>query len=88
MPICNLLGRACPERDLVSTALAIGAATTATGVALTPFVAPVLLGVVGFGATGPVAGVFPVSLFEATSKRSKPLEPDRFVRGCNASRYR
>jgi hypothetical protein len=40
------------------TALAIGAATTATGVALTPFVAPVVLGVVGFSAAGPVAGKF------------------------------
>lgn len=58
---CNV--RACPQREPVLTALAIGAATTATGVALTPFVAPVLLGVVGFGVAGPVAGVFlPVSL--------------------------
>jgi len=44
------------QRDLVLTALAIGAATTATGVVLTPFVAPVMLGVVGFGVAGPVAG--------------------------------
>jgi hypothetical protein len=47
------------QRDLVLTALAIGAATTATGVVLTPFVAPVMLGVVGFGVAGPVAGMFP-----------------------------
>ena len=51
------------QRDSVLTALAVGAATTATGVALTPFVAPVMLGVIGFGAAGPIAGMlFPVSL--------------------------
>ncbi len=45
------------------TGLAICAATATTGVVLTPFVAPVLLGVVGFGAAGPVAGMFhPVPL--------------------------
>jgi hypothetical protein len=47
------------QRDLVLTALAIGTATTATGVALTPLVAPAMLGAIGFSAAGPVAGMFP-----------------------------
>ncbi|KAF8483888.1 hypothetical protein DFH94DRAFT_725090 [Russula ochroleuca] len=38
------------------TVIALCTAGTATGIALTPFVAPVLLGVVGFSAAGPVAG--------------------------------
>jgi hypothetical protein len=40
---------------------------------MAPVVVPAALGAVGFGAAGPVVGMFhPVSLFEATSK---PLEP-------------
>ncbi|KAF8483890.1 hypothetical protein DFH94DRAFT_725099 [Russula ochroleuca] len=38
------------------TGIALGAVGAATGVAVTPFVAPVLLGIVGFSAAGPVAG--------------------------------
>ncbi len=34
----------------------MGAAGAAVGVILTPIVAPTALGVVGFGASGPVAG--------------------------------
>ena len=48
----------CPQRDPVLTGMALGAVGAATGVALTPFVAPVMLGVVGFSAAGPVAGMF------------------------------
>jgi hypothetical protein len=60
----------CPQRDPVLTGIALGAVGAATGVALTPFVAPVLLGVVGFSAIGPVAGMFPLArpTIEAASK--------------------
>lgn len=37
--------------------LAIGAVSATVGVLLTPVVAPAAVGVVGFGAAGPVAGV-------------------------------
>ncbi len=36
--------------------LVLGAAGATVGVVLTPIVAPAALGVVGFGAAGPVAG--------------------------------
>ncbi|KAN0125531.1 hypothetical protein V8E52_000738 [Russula decolorans] len=48
------------------TALAIGTATTATGVALTPLVAPAMLGAIGFSAAGPVAGSFAAVLQAGT----------------------
>ena len=44
---------------LVLTAIAIGAAGAGTSAVLVPFLAPVALGLVGFGAAGPVAGEFP-----------------------------
>jgi hypothetical protein len=45
------------RRALDRTRRVIGAvAGAAVGVALTPVLAPALLGVVGFGAAGPVAG--------------------------------
>jgi hypothetical protein len=55
------------------TALAIGAVSTATGVAVAPFVAPVLLGVVGFSAAGPVAGMYP-PVRPTIEVASKPFE--------------
>ena len=45
--------------------LAMFAASATVGVILTPVVAPAAVGVVGFGAAGPVAGV----------PHSSPLEP-------------
>jgi hypothetical protein len=56
------------------TGLAIGAIGTGAGVALVPFVAPVMLGVVGFGAAGPIAGMFP-PVRPTIEAASKPFEP-------------
>ncbi len=44
--------------SLVFIPLVLGAAGATAGVVLTPIVGPAVLGVVGFGAAGPVAGEF------------------------------
>jgi hypothetical protein len=48
----------------------MGAAGATVGIILTPLVAPAALGVVGFGAAGPVAGESHRSLLELSSAHS------------------
>jgi hypothetical protein len=50
--------------------LVMGAAGATVGIILTPLVAPAALGVVGFGAAGPVAGESHRSLLELSSAHS------------------